>query len=159
MLPVSRFSYHIYRLGMQENIERSGPSRDNPSFRTFLSMISSYRIRAGMAAWLLHRLTGLSLVLYLVVHIMGLRSLGDPAAFELYITTFRNPLFKIAEIMLLGAIAFHAFNGVRILIQDIFFRSERQRILFYAVFALSSIVTLAGGLLIIFPYFIAPFLP
>lgn len=112
-----------------------------------------------MVAWLLHRLTGLALVLYLAVHIMGLRSLSEPAAFEAYITVYRSHLFKVAEVMLLGSVAFHAFNGVRILLQDLFFRSERQRVLFYAVLALTVTVTLAGGLPILFPYFIAPLLP
>ena len=159
MLAVSGFAHQVYRIGMQQNIERSGPSRDNPSFRTFLSTASSYKVRAGMAAWLLHRLTGLALVFYLAIHIMGLRSLSDPAAFEIYITVYRSPLFKVAEVMLLGAVAFHAFNGLRILVQDMFFRSERQRTLFYIVLALTVIVTLAGGGPVIFPYFIAPLLP
>ena len=112
-----------------------------------------------MVAWLLHRFTGLALVFYLAIHIMGLRSLSDPAAFEVYITLYRNSLFKIAEVMLLGAVAFHAFNGVRILVQDVFFRSERQQVLFYIVLVLTVIVTLAGGVPLIFPYLIAPLLP
>jgi succinate dehydrogenase / fumarate reductase cytochrome b subunit len=144
---------------MQENIERSGQSRNRPSFRTFLFTASSYRKLAGMLAWLLHRFTGLALVAYLVLHIMGLRSLADPAAFEVYVTTYRNPLFKIAEAILLGSVAFHAFNGVRIMIQDAFYRSERQRQLFYGVLVLTFVVTLVGGLSIIFPYFIAPMFP
>lgn len=112
-----------------------------------------------MGAWLLHRLSGLFLVLYLVFHINGLRALSDPSEFEVYVTVFRSPLFKIAEFMLLIVAAFHAFNGMRILIQDMGFRSDRQRVLFYGVLALTIIVMLAGGVPIIFPYFIAPLLP
>ncbi len=112
-----------------------------------------------MAAWLLHRLTGLALVAYLVMHISGLRALGDPLAFEAYITSYRTLHYKIGEVVLLGAVAFHAFNGVRIVIQDMFFRSERQRFLFYAVLALTVLVTVAGGLPVLFPYLIAPLLP
>ena len=144
---------------MRENSERPGQQGKRPSLRTFVFSALSYRKRAGMSAWLLHRFTGTALVLYLVAHIMGLRSLADPAAFEVYITTFRSPLFKIAEVMLLGSVAFHAFNGLRIMIQDMFYRSENQRRLFYGVFLLSVLVTLAGGLTLVFPYFIAPFLP
>lgn len=144
---------------MQEKNERPGLPGKNPSLRTFLFTAFSYRKRAGMTAWLLHRLTGLSLVLYLVAHILGLRSLADPAAFETYITTFRSPLFKTAEVMLLGSVAFHAFNGLRIMIQDMFYRSENQRRLFYGMLFFSVLVTLSGGLVIVFPYFIAPLLP
>lgn len=144
---------------MQENSERKGPSAKNASFRTFLSTASTYRPRAGMVAWLLHRLTGLFLLLFLVAHIIGLMSLNDPAAFEIYVTTFRSPLLKIAEVMLLGSIALHAFNGLRIMIQDLFYRSETQRFLFYLALFLTTIVTLAGGTALIFPYFISPLLP
>jgi len=136
-----------------------GDSGTTPSFRTFLSTVFSYRVRPGMAAWILHRVTGLSLVLYLVIHIKGLHSLDNHLAFETYITGYRNPLFKFAEVMLLGAVAFHAFNGLRIFLQDMYFRSERQKPLFYAVLALTIIVTIIGGLPIIFPYFITPLLP
>jgi len=107
---------------------------------------------------LLHRLTGLFLVLYLVLHIMGLRSLADPASFEIYVTTYRNPLFKVAEVLLLATVAFHAFNGTRIMLQDIFFRSALQKPLFYAVIVLTVVVTLAGGFPILAPY-IAELLP
>jgi len=151
--------FHVltYR-GMNQN-KLPGQSDTTPSFRTFLSTVFSYRVRSGMAAWILHRVTGLSLVLYLAIHIMGLRSLGNPLAFEAYITGYRNPLFKFAEVMLLGSVAFHAFNGLRIFAQDMYFRSERQKPLFYAVLALTIIVTIIGGLPIIFPYFITPLLP
>ncbi len=130
-----------------------------PSFRTFLSTVFSYRKKAGMAAWMLHRLTGLALVLYLVMHIIGLRSLTDPVLFEAYVSTFRSPLFKIAEVLLLGSIAYHAFNGLRIAIQDAFYRSENQRRLFYGVLAFTAAVVIAGGLVLLYPYFIMPLLP
>jgi succinate dehydrogenase / fumarate reductase cytochrome b subunit len=141
---------------MQEHSERTGPSGKRPSLRTFLQTAFSYRKRSGMWAWLLHRLTGIALVLYLVLHIKGLHSLPDPVAFEAYISTFRSPLFKIAEVMLLGSVAFHAFNGLRIMVQDMFYRSENQRRLYHGVIMLTAAVTLAGGLSLLFPYFIAP---
>ncbi len=112
-----------------------------------------------MWAWLLHRTTGLFLVLFLVAHIIGLTSLKDPAAFEIYVTTFRNPLLKIAEVLLLASIAVHGFNGLRIMIQDLFYRSETQRYLFSLVLFVTIAVTLVGGTALLFPYFIAPLLP
>ena len=144
---------------MQENSERPGSPGKKPSLRTFLFTVFSYRKRAGMSAWLLHRLTGIALVLYLVAHIMGLRSLTDPASFEAYITTFRSPFFKVAEVLLLGSVAFHAFNGLRIMIQDTFYRSENQRRLFYGVMVAAVLVSVFGGLSIVFPYFLAPLFP
>ncbi|ASQ91494.1 succinate dehydrogenase, cytochrome b556 subunit [Prosthecochloris sp. GSB1] len=143
---------------MQGNSKSSDSLKDSPSFWNFLATVFSYRLWPGMAAWLLHRLTGLFLVLYLALHIMGLRSLADPASFEIYVTTYRNPLFKVAEVLLLGTVAFHAFNGTRIMLQDLFFRSEMHKPLFYAVVGLTAAVTLAGGFPILAPY-IAQLLP
>ncbi|ACF47258.1 MAG: succinate dehydrogenase, cytochrome b556 subunit [Prosthecochloris sp.] len=130
----------------------------SPSFRTFLMTALSYRVKPGMAAWVLHRLTGLLLVIYLPLHVMGLRSLSDPVRFEKYVTLYRNPLFKMAEVALLAVVAFHAFNGIRILLQDLYFRSDTQRPLFYAVVVLTVLVTAVVGYPILSPYIIALFI-
>ncbi|MEM8559633.1 MAG: succinate dehydrogenase, cytochrome b556 subunit, partial [Bacteroidota bacterium] len=42
-----------------------------------------YRVRTGMFAWMLHRLTGLALVGYLVVHVWGLRAITNAEAYNL----------------------------------------------------------------------------
>ncbi|ANT65995.1 succinate dehydrogenase, cytochrome b556 subunit [Prosthecochloris sp. CIB 2401] len=131
---------------------------DIPSLKNFIATVVSMTPKPGMVAWLLHRLTGLFLVLYLVLHTLGLRSMGDPVAFEKYVTMYRQPLFKFAEFLLLGVVAYHAFNGIRIILQDMFFRSGTERPLFYLVLLLTVMITVVGGYHIIYPYFIAPLL-
>ncbi len=143
---------------MTKTPDKPARLKDSPSFSTFLRTAASYRVRPGMAAWILHRLTGLLLVIYLPLHVMGLRSLADPASFEKYVTLYRNPLFKLAEVVLLGVVAFHAFNGIRILLQDLYFRSDTQRVLFYVVLVLTLLVTALVGYPILYPYFIGPLL-
>ena len=46
------------------------------------SRFQRYRIRTGMFAWMMHRLTGVGLVVYLIIHIWGLKSLSDPETFN-----------------------------------------------------------------------------
>lgn len=136
------------------------PTRNEaPSLKNFAVTVVSMTPKPGMIAWLLHRLTGLFLVLYLVLHTLGLRSMSDPVAFEKYVTMYRQPLFKFAEFLLLGVVAYHAFNGIRIMLQDMFLRSGTERSLFYLVLLMTAIVTVVGGYHIIYPYFIAPLLP
>lgn len=137
---------------MENNAERSARLRERPSLRTFLRTLFSWQPLPGLVAWVLHRLTGLMLVVYLPIHVMGLRSLHDPVAFEKYVTLYRNPLFKVAEVVLLFVVAFHAFNGIRIVLQDLYFRSDRQKPLFYAVLLLTFFVTIVVGYPILAPY-------
>ncbi|WP_242452764.1 succinate dehydrogenase, cytochrome b556 subunit [Prosthecochloris ethylica] len=142
---------------MQNSSDKPAGLHDKPSLRTVFGVLRSYRMRSGMGAWVLHRLTGLMLVLYLPLHVAGLRSLQDPAAFEQYVTLYRSPLFKIAEAVLVGVVAFHALNGLRIMLQDFFFRSDRHKMLFGVVMVLTVLVTLVAGYQILSPY-VAAFL-
>jgi succinate dehydrogenase / fumarate reductase cytochrome b subunit len=60
-------------------------------------------------------LTGLFLVVYLVIHIVGnLMILGGPAMFNKYAYTLEgNPLIPIIEILLLAVFLVHVYKTVR----------------------------------------------
>lgn len=78
-----------------------------------------YRGGPSMWAWMLHRITGVGVVLFLSIHILETFTLSFGPDFynhtmELYNTVF----FRIAEIGLLFAVLYHAINGIRITIQD-----------------------------------------
>ena len=77
-----------------------------------------YRVKTGMAAWLLHRITGLGLVVYLVLHINVTSSLNDPAYFNQVMGFLGSPLFRFLEVGLLGCVIYHAINGIRIVWVD-----------------------------------------
>ena len=78
-----------------------------------------YRWQLGFWAFLLMRISGVALTAYLVMHLYVLNHLLDgPAAFDELMKTVQNPVFKLFEIALLGAVLYHGFNGVRVLIVD-----------------------------------------
>jgi succinate dehydrogenase / fumarate reductase, cytochrome b subunit len=104
-----------------------------------------YRVRVGMFAWMLHRLTGLALVGYLVVHVWGLRALTDPDAYNALITGYHAPIFKLGEFLLLGAVIYHALNGVRIVLIDFVGWSPNQRKLFWTLGAVAAVLFVVGG--------------
>ena len=103
-------------------------------------MISSYRgYRApeGMVSWALHRLAGLGVLFFLLLHIVDIFVVGyGPKAFNDLLFIYRAPLFRIGEIVLVAGVYYHAANGVRIILIDFWsaaYRFERQ--LFYGVVA------------------------
>mgnify|MGYP006269968701 CR=1 FL=1 len=83
-------------------------------------LIFAYRRHAGSYAYLLQRMTGIGLVVYLFVHIWALTSLiKGRAAFAEEMKTFTAPPFKVAEWLLGTLVMFHAFNGIRIALVDL----------------------------------------
>jgi len=104
-----------------------------------------YKVKTGMFAWILHRATGIGLAIYLPMHIYVTSSLQDPAKFDKTMAFLNQPLFKLVEIALLGAVIFHSLNGIRILIIDWFGGTRQQAKWFYALMAVGVVLFIAGG--------------
>jgi succinate dehydrogenase / fumarate reductase cytochrome b subunit len=98
-----------------------------------------------MFAWMEHRLSGIALVAYLIVHIWGLKSLTDPEAFNALIAKYHAWYFKAGEFMLLAAVAYHAMNGLRIVLIDFLGWSPNQSKLFWTLGAVTVVILLVGG--------------
>lgn len=101
----------------------------------------------GFISFVLRRFTGVALVIYLFIHMWVIGSaIQGPEAFNARLNTVQTPFFKLAEIALLAAVVYHAFDGIRLLIVHYFKVTEYRKSLFYAVFAISAILTIAGGI-------------
>ena len=109
------------------------------------SRFQRYRIRTGMFAWMMHRLTGVGLVVYLIIHIWGLTALTDPETFNELIAKYHSPIFKVGEFALLVAVAYHAMNGLRIVLIDLLGWSPKQKRLFATLGAVTLLIILVGG--------------
>jgi|DewCreStandDraft_5_1066085.scaffolds.fasta_scaffold00207_68 succinate dehydrogenase / fumarate reductase cytochrome b subunit len=101
-------------------------------------MITFYRGREGMWAWALHRITGLGVLLFLVLHILDTALMGfGPDAYNHAVNLYRTPLFRLGEIALGAALLYHTLNGLRVIAIDFSDTAARhQRALFYAVIVL-----------------------
>jgi succinate dehydrogenase / fumarate reductase cytochrome b subunit len=109
----------------------------------------------------LHRVTGLGLLAYFVLHIFvsSARVLG-PESWQQAMEVVSGPLFRAGEFLVFAAFAFHALNGVRLLVLELGFgvgrpidpiypyatSVGRQRPLALAVMVLAGIVAVWGGL-------------
>src|SRR5688572_3298192 len=98
----------------------------------------AYRGREGYWAWLLHRVSGVAIVLFLFLHILDTSLLGfGPEAYETFVFIYKAPPFRVMEVALAGACLYHGFNGLRIIAIDFIADATRvQRQLWYAVWAI-----------------------
>jgi succinate dehydrogenase / fumarate reductase cytochrome b subunit len=104
-----------------------------------------YRGREGMWSWVLHRITGVAIYFFLLVHILDTSIVRiSPQAYNGVIESYKQPIMGIGEFALVVAIVFHAMNGLRIFCIDFFnWGARRQRLLFVIVIVL-WVVIIAG---------------
>ncbi|MBI4758868.1 MAG: succinate dehydrogenase, cytochrome b556 subunit [Chloroflexi bacterium] len=93
----------------------------------------------GMWAWLLHRVTGLLLVFYLILHILVISSsLGGSGLFDPLLRLLQAPLFVLLEMGLAAAVLIHGLNGIRIVLFDLGLGVRRQKEVFAVLMALAA---------------------
>ncbi|GAB3616170.1 succinate dehydrogenase, cytochrome b556 subunit [Okibacterium endophyticum] len=97
-----------------------------------------------MWSWVLHRITGVAIFFFLLVHILDTALVRvSPEAYNAVISTYQTPIMGLGEVALVGAIAFHAFNGLRIILIDFWSKGTRyQTLMFWIVIALWTITML-----------------
>lgn len=78
-----------------------------------------YRGKIGQYSWAFHRLSGLGVLLFLILHVIDTSwAAFYPAQYEKAILEYQNPLFTIGEFLLVAAVVYHAMNGLRIIFFD-----------------------------------------
>jgi len=78
-----------------------------------------YRGRSGHYSWIAHRLSGLAILSFLVIHVWDTANAHfAPHIYSWSIALFKHPLFAVGEIGVMAAVLYHAFNGTRITILD-----------------------------------------
>lgn len=78
-----------------------------------------YRGRSGHWSWIAHRLSGLAILLFLVIHVWETANAHFwPELYAWSLEVFKYPPIAVGEIPLVGAVFYHAFNGIRITLLD-----------------------------------------
>ncbi|KTR03395.1 succinate dehydrogenase [Curtobacterium luteum] len=100
-----------------------------------------------MWSWVLHRITGVAIYFFLLVHILDTALVRvSPEAYNAVIGQYKTPIMNLGEIALVMAIVFHAFNGLRIILVDFWSKGPKyQRAMFWIVLVLWAIA-IAGFL-------------
>lgn len=78
-----------------------------------------YRGAIGQWSWVLHRVTGLGVVLFFTLHVIDTSwAVFYPEKYVEAIASYQSPLFTIGEFALVAAVVYHAINGLRIILLD-----------------------------------------
>ncbi|HEX7780144.1 MAG TPA: succinate dehydrogenase, cytochrome b556 subunit [Vicinamibacterales bacterium] len=82
-------------------------------------MLLRYRGGEGMLAWAFHRISGVAIWLFLVLHIVDIFLVGAaPDVYDTLLGFYATPVGIIMEWLLGAAVLYHALNGLRIVIMD-----------------------------------------
>jgi succinate dehydrogenase / fumarate reductase, cytochrome b subunit len=125
-----------------------------------LGWLGGGRYGAERYAYALHRLTGLGILAYFLLHIFvtGAR-LGGPGQWDNTMAYLARPIFKIGEFLVFLAFVYHAMNGIRLALVELGFligkpglplypyrhSVVRQRPLFMAVMIVTTVLMIIGG--------------
>jgi succinate dehydrogenase / fumarate reductase, cytochrome b subunit len=120
------------------------------------SSMSVYKGGQGMWAWVFHRVAGLGVFLFLLVHIADTSLIGwGPKYYNMFVHWYRHPIFRVSEVLLAAALLFHALNGIRIMIIDFWEAgTARQRPLLYGVIVVFLLLFIPGAYIMMRPLFV-----
>ena len=97
-------------------------------------MLVRYRGGEGMLAWAFHRISGVAIWSFLVLHVIDIFLVGAaPGLYDSLLGIYATPPGILMEWLLGAAVLYHALNGLRIIIIDFWPRLARyHRTLWYA---------------------------
>jgi succinate dehydrogenase / fumarate reductase cytochrome b subunit len=108
-----------------------------------------YRGREGHYAFILHRVSGLAILLFLVIHIVDTSWVAyAPEAYMHAINLYGTLPFLVSEYFLFAAIIYHSINGLNIVIKDTFpnwWNKYLQANSFWKVIGLSALAWLPAA--------------
>jgi succinate dehydrogenase / fumarate reductase cytochrome b subunit len=82
---------------------------------------SVYRGHPGQWFWVLHRITGVGIILFLFAHVVDTAVVGwGPEAYNRVVSVYENPFVRMLELGLVAMVLYHSFNGVKIMLIDFF---------------------------------------
>ena len=101
-----------------------------------------YRGKVGMWSWVLHRITGVAIFFFLLVHVLDTSLVRlSPEAYNAVINTYKTPIIGLAELGLVAAILYHALNGLRIIAIDFWRKGVKyQNVMFWVVVAIAFVI-------------------
>lgn len=139
----------------------SGEIKRHPNKLGVGGWVYGGRYGSSRVFYILHRISGLGILLYLILHIFVTATrLKGSVAWENLMTTLKHPLFRFGEFLLFIAFAFHALNGIRLIITELGYSLgrpapprypyelslSRQRLLSWVLMVIAGILIVLGFL-------------
>ena len=80
-----------------------------------------YKGGIGQWSWVAHRVTGVGIIAFLFGHIVDTFAIGfGPELYNETVSLYKQWWFTPAEVVLIGAVIYHALNGLRIILFDFY---------------------------------------
>ena len=96
----------------------------------------------GSWAFILNRLSALGLTLYLGLHLLVLNKLAQGTeAYDDFVAFSGSALIKIGEVLLVAAVVFHGFNGLRLILHAFGVGIRYQKHLFIFVVGITILLS------------------
>ncbi len=116
-------------------------------------MLLRYRGSEGMVAWAFHRISGIAIWLFVLLHVLDIYLAGgDPKVYDDLLAFYGSLPGRILEVLLGAALLYHSLNGIRILLMDFWPRlTVYHKQLWYANWAIFLALGLPATFIIMRP--------
>lgn len=113
-----------------------------------------YNGRSGQWAFIAHRVSGLLVFMFLLLHIVDVSLANiDAELYDEVHALYGNILLRVFECGLLFALLYHSLNGLRVVVIDFFPGAVRnERALFSGVVFLTLAAGIPGSFIILEPW-------
>lgn len=82
-------------------------------------MLLRYQGGEGMIAWAFHRISGVAIWAFILLHVLDIWLAGvNPPLYDEILQVYASPIGRVMESLLGAALLYHALNGMRIIIMD-----------------------------------------
>jgi succinate dehydrogenase / fumarate reductase cytochrome b subunit len=106
-----------------------------------------YRGREGQWAFFLHRISGVAILAFLLLHVLDISLvMWGPEAFNALLGFYHQPIFRLGLLLVIAGVLYHSLNGLRIILMDMTSWGARHQ------------VELWRGVLVLFVVFYLPVL-
>ena len=108
---------------------------------------SLYRGGQGMWSWVAHRITGVLVFFFLFAHVLDTALVRvSPNSYDRVIDTYKNPFVNLLELGLVGAVLYHALNGIRVMLVDFWAKgAQYQKQMLWLVVGIWVVVMVPGA--------------
>jgi succinate dehydrogenase / fumarate reductase, cytochrome b subunit len=105
-------------------------------------MLFRYRGSEGMLAWAFHRISGVAIWAFILLHVLDIWLANvNPKLYDDLLGLYGSPVGRVGESLLGAALLYHALNGLRIIIMDFWPSMTRyHRQLWYANWVLFVVI-------------------
>jgi succinate dehydrogenase / fumarate reductase cytochrome b subunit len=121
-------------------------------------LLLSYRGSEGMLAWAFHRISGVALWAFILLHVLDIWLAGAaPDVYDEVLQIYASPIGRVLETLLGAALLYHALNGLRIIIMDFWPAMTRyHKQMWYAAWVVFFVVGIPVAYQIMAPAFGLP---